>query len=351
MYESGLKGLEFISQAVGNLPEMVQGGGGNTSVKLDGELMAVKASGLRLNQVTSGGGFAVVKYKRIAEYYENVDLDSNIDYESDSVEFVKANTVELQGLKKLRPSVEAGFHSILKKYVIHSHSVYANILCCSQNGRELADRIFEGNSPGFIWVPYIKPGFSLTLKIKEEIGRRVRRGEGFPAAVFMENHGLIVNSDDCGECATLHAEVNGRIRQYLGMVEPYPQVRLEKAGEGKYLSKTGYILDFFQTNAAESDFFEKTVLYPDQIVYLNGNVTIGGSEGKLVVNTRKGSAIYNTGYEEALAIEETLLAYLYVVSEMKRHGIPLKTMSEKDADFIRNWESEKYRKSLLKDGM
>jgi len=49
-----------MSQLIGARPDYVQGGGGNTSVKLDGGLMAIKASGFRLSQVTDSDGFAGV---------------------------------------------------------------------------------------------------------------------------------------------------------------------------------------------------------------------------------------------------------------------------------------------------
>ena len=42
-YEGGLKELEYISKAVGIPVDYTQGGGGNTSVKLDEQYMAVKA--------------------------------------------------------------------------------------------------------------------------------------------------------------------------------------------------------------------------------------------------------------------------------------------------------------------
>ena len=67
MYKSELEKLVKISQAVGNSPDLIQGGGGNTSVKLDDKLMAVKASGYRLNQITENEGFVVVNYNDIKD--------------------------------------------------------------------------------------------------------------------------------------------------------------------------------------------------------------------------------------------------------------------------------------------
>jgi rhamnose utilization protein RhaD (predicted bifunctional aldolase and dehydrogenase) len=169
MFEQELKKLEQISQAVGNDPDITQGGGGNTSVKLDNRLMAVKASGFRLKDITSENGFVVVDYSRIKEYHKSVNTSEEKDYDTDSANFIKECIVEINGIKPLKPSVEAGFHSLLDKYVIHTHSVYANIICCAENGKDLVDLIFKGKNFSYIWIPYINPGFSLTMSILEGI--------------------------------------------------------------------------------------------------------------------------------------------------------------------------------------
>ena len=70
---------------------------------------------------------------------------------------------------------------------------------------------------------------------------------------------------------------------------------------------------------------------------------------KLNINTETGQITYKAGFSEARTIEETLLAYIYVIRNINRCGLPLKIMSEKEIDFIRNWESEAYRKSLVKE--
>ena len=121
MFDKILNELEKISQAVGNSPDLVQGGGGNTSVKLSDTLMAVKASGYQLKQITPKEGFVVVNYKNIKDYYETVDVSSGNDFEKEGIDFVTNNIVEMEGLKKVRPSVEAGF-SFLIKEICHSHA-------------------------------------------------------------------------------------------------------------------------------------------------------------------------------------------------------------------------------------
>lgn len=349
MYEDILKNLEYISKAVGNPVEFTQGGGGNTSAKLSDELMAVKASGYKLKQITPGEGYVVVNYKDIQGFFDSVDLSQDRDYEKESTEFVKGSIVEMEGLKKLRPSVEAGFHSFLKKYVIHTHSVYANMICCTSNGAETVDKIFRDCEFGTAWIPYINPGFCLSLKIAEAVKKAANESGKYPEAIFMENHGLIVSSDVAKKCVELHAEVNRRIREHLGMSGAFPAIELFTVDENTFISKTEYIADYFKNNRIREGFFDETVLYPDQLVYLNGSISIDGMDKKLNINSKTGEIVYKTNFSEAQTIEETLLAYLYVVDGIKKSGLPLKTMSEKEIDFIRNWESEAYRKSLVKE--
>lgn len=349
MYDEALTKLVYISQAVGNPLEYTQGGGGNTSVKLNDELMAVKASGYKLKQISANEGYVVVNYKRIKEYYEKVDLSVERDYEKESIELVKSNIMDMEGLKRLRPSVEAGFHSIMKKFVIHTHPVYANILCCCENGRELTKKIFSGKEYSAVWIPYINPGFCLTLKINDAIKSIERESGRFPEVIFMENHGLVITSDVYIRCVGLHKEVNDTIKNYLGITETYPSIELFTVDDNTIVSKTEYLNSCFKDSGITERYFDETVLYPDQFVYLNGNIAVNSISNKLNINTSTGEIIYKTDFSEAQTMEETLLAYMYVVNGVKKSGLPLKTMSEKDIDFIRNWESEAYRRSLVKD--
>ena len=158
-----------ISTYAGDRVDYTQGGGGNTSVKCDNGLMLIKASGFRLIDITENTGFVAVDCQKIKDYYSSVDLSVQKDYEKESAEVSKGSVVALEGLPVLRPSVEVGFHAILKKYVVHTHSVYANLITCAVKGESLAEKIFEGADYGYIFLPYINPGFTLTLKMKDAI--------------------------------------------------------------------------------------------------------------------------------------------------------------------------------------
>jgi rhamnose utilization protein RhaD (predicted bifunctional aldolase and dehydrogenase) len=213
----------------------------------------------------------------------------------------------------------------------------------------MVGKIFGNQDFETAWIPYINPGFCLTLKIREAVSDCLARTGKAPEVFFMENHGLIVTSDDCAKAVKLHAEINDQIRDYFGINEVFPAVELFHVDDQTLISKTGYISNFIQAGNLKRDFFEKVVLYPDQFVYLNGNIGFNSLDHKLNIITETGEVIYKTNATEAQTMEETLLACIYVVNEIGKRSLPLKTMTEKDIDFIRNWESEAYRRSLVKE--
>ena len=56
MFENEKKMMQRISNYCGERVDYVQGGGGNTSVKFDEKLMAIKASGYTLKETTVDKG-------------------------------------------------------------------------------------------------------------------------------------------------------------------------------------------------------------------------------------------------------------------------------------------------------
>jgi len=120
-----------MSQLTGARADYVQGGGGNTSVKINGRQMAVKASGFRLSDVTPQNAYAVMDFSELRAFYRSNEPRMFEDVEKAGSQEAKKATLLIDGLPQLRPSVEAGFHSLLGTFVIHSHSVYANLACCA----------------------------------------------------------------------------------------------------------------------------------------------------------------------------------------------------------------------------
>lgn len=336
-----IKDLIDISQYSGSRADYTQGGGGNTSVKnFDNGIMLIKASGYRLVDITENTAFVAVDKNKIYDYYNSVDLSVEKDYEKESAEVSKNSVVPLEGVATLRPSVEVGFHAILKKYVIHTHSVYANVITCSQEGEVLAEKLFKDKDFGFIFLPYINPGFELTLAMKNKIDEYVNKTGKYPEVIFMKNHGLVVTGDYLDRVKAVNTDVNETIRTYLGLEDNFRSVNLEQTESG-FKSATPIVVNFVKNNTLDKAMLDETPLYPDQLVYLNN--ILAHSPNTMVV---KETVYYNTDIKQATTLEETLAAYLFVVTTVKNANLTVSTMNEKEVFFINNWEAEKYRRSV-----
>ena len=339
MYENEKKQMREISSYAGARKDYVQGGGGNTSTKFDARLMAIKASGYTLAEITEEKGYVTVDYKNILDYYRSVDISWAADFEKKSLEVSLNNVVLLPGMENKRPSVEVGFHSLLKKCVIHTHSVYANILCCCEEGRAVADDIFAGLDVKYTFIPYIDPGFRLTLAISEMLTSFSDKSGRMPDVIFLENHGVITHADNSEETIALHETVNDRIREYFNIGEfPQPAIRGSEHG---FASDTAYLKDFLKKYDFDDAYFNALRLYPDQLIYLGSK--IGGA-----IRITDGDIGYIAGEKEALTMEETLLGVAFVIDMISQKNLHLRQMDEKGASFINNWESEKYRSQLIK---
>ena len=339
MYEQGKKQLVNISSYAGARADYVQGGGGNTSVKFDDMLMGIKASGYTLGEIKQDTGYVTVDYPAIIQYFETVNPQADKDFEKESLQVNLDSIRLLPGMESKRPSVEVGFHSFLRRCVIHTHAVYANVLCCSEEGRAVAEKIFADSGLGYLFIPYVDPGFRLTLIIRQAVEQYKTQHGAAPEIIFLENHGVIAHADTDAEAIALHEKVNDTIRNSL-QIAAYPQPAVHAAGEG-FVSATPYLKETMAALGADEAYFGALRLYPDQLVYIGnkvGDTVKVGTEG----------LTYRMSAKEAQTVEETLLGVVFVIDAIRRAGLTLRQMREQDASVIENWESEKYRAGLVK---
>lgn len=339
-YEQALIDYSRLSQAAGARRDYVQGGGGNTSAKLDERLMAVKASGFCLSDVTPEAAYAVMDYSAIRAFYRAHEASDFADAEKAGSDEAKKATIAVEGIPALRPSVEAGFHSLLGKFVIHSHSVYANLACCAVEMQSILEEALAG--AGFSWgmVPYIDPGAQLSFAIRDEMDRVERETGKTPTALFMQNHGLIVHEETADKCIALHDVVNARLASYFGVAsDSFNTMDLET-----------YIAERLLSRRYDGAFFIETPLYPDQMVFFIGTLGFGSgqaAEGEVVLDLASGAIRSAAGEAQTRVVTQTIAAVLFIQQQIEKMGYTLSTMGEKAKHFIANWESEKYRKSLL----
>ena len=332
-----MKQFVAMCKEIGSMQDYVQGGGGNASCKINENTMAIKASGFTLKDITDDSGYVNVDYLKIKEYHTGVTAEEAQTREKESTAFTLSCVIPSNDGVSLRPSVETGFHSLLKKYVMHTHPVYANVLTCAVEGKEIASKIFKDTH--FIWIPYINPGFSLTLAIKEELDEYQRINGAFPQIIFLENHGLVTTSDDADECKALHIDVNNAIKDYFSLNDFYTGIKLS-GKEGKLVCTAPFVKDYCAKY--DTDMITEIPLYPDQLVYLNNAV----KDKKLAFENNE--VVLSTNMQEGMAIIETLAAVVYIIDNLNNKGLSIKKLNSAETGFIKNWESEKYRKSVLK---
>ena len=349
---NALKLQEFsrISKAAGARADYVQGGGGNTSVKLDGGLMAIKASGFCLSDIEPNKAYAVLDCDTLRNFYLNHEPGDLANVEKEGSAMAKSCIQTIDGLEQLRPSVEAGFHAILKTYVLHTHSVYANLAACSTACREIAEIAFQGANYSWGWVPYTDPGASLTFAIRDEL-RRVEKETGkVPSVILMQNHGVIVHDDNANLCLAIHTDANERLAKMFGLTtNDFPAVSVQEMAGGIYAASTPYLKGQLKNCAYTQQQLMEQPLYPDQMVFLVDTFYMdvtGIPENQGVASTKTGELLMNMGEKKAQTLTETLTAVFFVMEHIKAAGYELSTMGEAAKNFIANWESEKYRKSL-----
>jgi len=184
--------LTLSHQLGGERLRMAILGEGNTSVRLDEDTFAVKASGsnlatLKAEDVTS------CAFDRLLPL---LDKTSATDLEVDQALLA----ARLDSAAK-KPSIEALFHAYLLtlpgvRCVGHVHAIAVNQILCSPRAREFAEKracpdeiVMCGVES--VFVPYAEPGLGLSQAIRREVVSFVKRTGRDPKIILLQNHGII----------------------------------------------------------------------------------------------------------------------------------------------------------------
>nr|WP_019241254.1 MULTISPECIES: bifunctional rhamnulose-1-phosphate aldolase/short-chain dehydrogenase [Bacillus] len=207
MIEEGLGELVYRSNLIGSDRSVCNWGGGNTSMKTiekdfrgrEVEVMWVKGSGSDLaNMKTSQ--FTGLKLEDITPLIERDEMS-----DEEMVSYLSHCMIDS---KHPRPSIETLLHAFLPfKHVDHTHPDAIISICCADNGKEIAKEIY-GNR--FVWVPYIRPGFTLSKMIAEGV-----KNNPHAELVLMEKHGLVVWGDSSQESYEKTISIINEAVQYL----------------------------------------------------------------------------------------------------------------------------------------
>jgi rhamnose utilization protein RhaD (predicted bifunctional aldolase and dehydrogenase)/NAD(P)-dependent dehydrogenase (short-subunit alcohol dehydrogenase family) len=198
--QSPLDSLVHLSRLIGRDTRLVQPGGGNTSIKVGGELL-VKGSGTDLRTI-GPDGFTRLSLARLAPLAQAEAMS-----DAEMMRFMAGCMVAAGPA----PSVETPLHSLLPHRVIaHTHDVATMSLTNVGDGtaERLVGELFQG---GILYVPYSRPGFPLARAVSAMVDRIPPEAIGLTLA----HHGLVVWGDDAEQAHARLVQAVARIEAYI----------------------------------------------------------------------------------------------------------------------------------------
>lgn len=387
---------EFVklSKYAGERYDLIQAGGGNSSVKLNNRIMLIKASGFMLSEVELDKGYLKINIKKVTSILNNKKLLAlgNKDKRNKLASKLLGETVI--GSKN-RPSIETFLHALLYKYTLHIHPLSVSAIICKKKWKEILKALFDtfaaskphpsgcGNvTPLSInpeinpslqtgenrrvdynisFVNYRTPGVEFAIELKKVINKFQKKYNVKPKIIFMQNHGLIVSSDNC-------EEVRDKIENVLIKLENYLKVDLNKYRMTNKISallnnvRNTHYISYLSSDAflnklikTKRDLFFNKPFCPDVLVYCGMH--------PLEINNLKDPTPFIKYYKRYSQLPSVIIYNNYIffaardlkkakeIEEVFKYSILVLSLAENNINFLNNsellylnnWEPEKYR--------
>ncbi|MCK3776360.1 class II aldolase/adducin family protein [Ensifer sesbaniae] len=346
-----MRSLEFealldLSARVGSDPLLVQGAGGNTSIKEGGTLW-IKASGLWLAQARQRDVMVPVALDPLLDALERDDPATE-----KAQDFVIAE----RNPSGLRPSIETTVHALMpQKVVVHVHCVETIATAVQTNGAAIAAERLAGFP--HIFVPYARPGLPLAKAISERL-------QDDTSVLVLGNHGLVVAAETVADAASLLSDITRRLagpRRQAPTADLAALSRLAvdsdyRLPEDPFLHAVAADLDSCRLAAGGS-------LYPDHVIFLGRGVVVaapgetalsieakrraaGASLPPLLLFPGKGVLVQKEVSAGALAMARCLAD----VTARIPADAWLRYLTEAENAELLGWDAEKYRQQLNRAG-
>lgn len=347
-----------MSKYAGERFDLVQAAGGNTSVKLKNSEMLIKASGFLLSDVTENNGYSKVDTKKLVNIFKNKTITNEADRRKREL-FVKALVEEATLDKNNRPSIETLLHSTLYKYTLHTHPVVVNMIVIQKEWKEILASIFKDENIAL--VSYKTPGIDLALELDKVISAFAI----VPKILFLQNHGLIVTSDNVDDIERLTEFVLSKIEDYLKIdMSRYKLTNqisklinnIEKKSNITFLSEDKYLNEQLLQN---QELFLQTPFCPDSLVFCGVSAVIIRDviDTKVLQDYKKKYfdlpkvIIFNEhiffialNIKKAKEIEEVMKFHIMVLEKNKKNSKNF--LGFQELSYLNNWEAENYRKKI-----
>ncbi|MDX3925036.1 MAG: class II aldolase/adducin family protein [Shinella sp.] len=331
-----------LSARIGANPALVQGAGGNTSIKEGGTLW-IKASGLWLRDALRRDLMVPVALDPL--------LDA-LDRDDPSAEKAQDYVVAEQNPSGLRPSIETTVHALMdQKIVAHVHCVETIALAVQANAEALAAERLAGRPYAF--VPYARPGLPLARAIAERLTDETR-------VLILGNHGLAVAGETVAEVTRLLAEITDRLAVKPRIFIPPDVSALERlAVDSAYRLPEDEAIHGVATDLAGCRHAAGGSLYPDHVIFLGkGSVIVPPGSAALDIENAyraegrplppailfpgKGVLVLKDASEGALAMARCLSDVTSRIPAAAR----LKYLSDEENAELLGWDAEQYRQAL-----
>lgn len=338
--------------------DYVKGGGGNTSAKR-GDVLWIKPSGTTLSGLTPES-FVSMGRSALGKLYEAA-MPADATAREALVKDLMAAAV-LPG-QTGRPSVEAPLHDLLEgRFVVHTHPVLVNGMTCSRQGAEVCARLF----PEALWLPYIDPGYTLSMEVRRRVGEYVGVHGRQPGMIFLQNHGVFVSGDSADEIRGFYQRVMGALRAEYDKAGIRTTLLLKAPAAPAAVQADERRLREVFGKAAECVAYSPSFdlprgpLTPDHIVYAksfpyDGPLTPAnvaefqrhrGYLPRVVVLSSGVWAIGPSDKQARLTLELALDGAL--VQQLAGAFGGVRFLSDAAREFIENWEVENYRQGQMK---
>lgn len=329
-----LEELKVISSQMGNNKALIQGSGGNTSLK-EGNILFVKASGKKLSEAKKENIFVPI---------DLVDIRYKFKHHTSKDE-LKIIPIDNGNLK---PSIETIFHAIMPhKIVFHSHSIEVIANTILPNIRERMIPLLKG----YLWdyIPYARPGLPIAKLIQSSLNKKNSD------VLILGNHGLIIGANSLKEAELLQKNIVNKLklnRREFVFSKFNELYKLSKKINGAKLPSNN-IINSLAIDPWSFELAQKNPPYPDHVVFCG--------KKPLIIDKEKVTSYKNFNEQPYIIIPNIgvliLTKNFFVIESMLEAQAEIflrlnpstktKLLSNNQCEELISWEQEIYRKKLL----
>lgn len=335
--DKDIEQLRLITAPFAYTSEHVQGPGGNTSYKRDGKML-IKASGFTFKDVDDGMGVVWLNNKQVIDNLMAMATCNDETYANEPPEILDSVP------EGLRPSMEFEFHALLRRYVLHTHSIYANVVTCSAQCADVLARLF--NKIDYVLVPYVTPGFPIAAWLANNVDTNE-----IPAIIFLKNHGIIVHGDDYGKVLATYNHVENAIKAHFNL-ETIAQLPVTfNPDQSATISRESILQTDINLADLATD-LSTDILIPDQSIFFRDKIlsSAGGSQG-IFADIENGQLIISGTQKFIAACKGMIEAVYFIKRNITRSGLLADYIPQDKANIMHSLATEKYRTSLLKNNL